>query len=375
MKHLHFVQSTEPLEGGGLGRATLELSSAMEAIDCSLLISTGVEDRLEGGVRLFGRAGPTRAFFAPALLIQAATLLAQANVVHGHGFYVGTNWLLGREVRKQSKSLVYHPHGMFEPWILSRSRWKKRIAHWLFEDANFKHAGLWRALTSKEADQIRGLGITAPIVVSPNGIRLEAFDAVPALRKAAAAKKSKRSLLFLARLHPKKGLDLLLQAWNSIPRTARAGWQIVIAGPDELNHRAEIEALAGKLGVEDDLVFTGEVSGDSKIRCLAQADAFVLPSRSEGFSVAILEAMACRLPVIATTACNFPELATGGGGWCVEATVEGVAGGLKNLFAVDDAELSQRGDHARALIERRYTWPEIARTIDEACRAVFAKEL
>lgn len=375
MKYLHYVQSTEPLEGGGLGRAALELSSAMEATGGSLLVSTGRDCCNGSGVRLYQRAGPTRAFFAPALRTEAPALVAEAKVVHGHGFYVGTNWLLGRETRRQSKPLVYHPHGMFEPWILSRSRWKKRIAHWLFEDANFKHAGLWRALTGKEAGQIRALGITAPVVVCANGIRLETFDDVPRLRAVAAAGKIKRSLLFLARLHPKKGLDLLLQAWSRIPKSERGDWQIVIAGPDELNHRAEIGKLAGSLGVQDDLVFIGEVSGDSKIRCLAEADAFVLPSRSEGFSVAILEAMACRLPVLATTACNFTELSTEGGGWCVEATVEEIARGLANLFAANDAELQQRGEQARALVERHYTWPEIARAIDDACRSVFAKQL
>jgi glycosyltransferase involved in cell wall biosynthesis len=300
-------------------------------------------------------------------------LVADTDFMHGHGFYVAPNWILGCEARLQSKPLVYHPHGMFEPWILSRSRWKKRIAHWLFEDANFEHAGLWRALTSKEADQIRGLGIAAPIIVCPNGIRLQTFEGIPALRTATAAAKTRRSLLFLARLHPKKGLDLLLRAWCSIPQADRAGWRMVIAGPDELNHRAEIESLAATLGVENELVFTGEVSGDAKVRCLAEADAFVLPSRSEGFSVAILEAMACRLPVLATTACNFPELGTEGGGWCVDPSVEGIAGGLRGLFAADEAELTQRGNQGRALVERRYTWPEIARTLDEACRNVFVK--
>src|SRR5690606_20451436 len=90
---------------------------------------------------------------------------------------VSTNWILGRAARRLGKAMVMHPHGMFEPWILQRSRGKKRIANFLFEDANFRQARLWRALTSQEADQIRARGITAPIVIAPNGVDPAPFDA------------------------------------------------------------------------------------------------------------------------------------------------------------------------------------------------------
>ena len=368
-RHLHFVQSTEPLDGGGLGRAAWELSDALRLIGLkSSLVTTGGSMEQRPGLEVYSRFGPAKAFYAPALNRVARTRVAEAHVIHGHGFYVWPNWVFGREVRHQHKLFVYHVHGMFEPWILARSTWKKRIAHWLFEDANFTYAGLWRALTIKEADQIRTQGITAPIVVCPNGIELSTFGEVSQMRAGINATKSKRSLLFLARLHPKKGLDLLVSAWAAISKQLRAGWRIVIAGPDELNHCSEVQALARRLDVSADLEFVGEVSGEAKLRCLAEADAFVLPSRSEGFSVAILEAMACKLPVLATTACNFPELAQNGGGWCVEANVDGIKQGLVSLLGTTDRERAQRGDAARSLVEAQYTWPRIAATIDHSCR-------
>ena len=92
------------------------------------------------------------------------------------GFYVGTNLILGGEARRQGKPLVYHAHGFFEPWILNRSRWKKQLAHWLFENANFRQVKLWRALTSKEASQIRAQGIKAPVVIVPNGLDLDDYS-------------------------------------------------------------------------------------------------------------------------------------------------------------------------------------------------------
>jgi len=118
----------------------------------------------------FRRIKPDFLYFAPELQTKAKELVAATDVIHGHGLYVGTNFAFGLQARLQSKPLVYHTHGFFEPWILKRSRWKKRLVHSIFEDANFRHARLWRALTTKEADQIRAQGIKAPIVVIPVGL-------------------------------------------------------------------------------------------------------------------------------------------------------------------------------------------------------------
>jgi glycosyltransferase involved in cell wall biosynthesis len=371
-RHLHFVQSIETLQGGGLGRAALQLSGELgRAGHGSCLVTTkSGESICAGEVFAFGRKGPDRAFFAPDLWTERRRLVQDSDYVHGHGFYVGTNWILGAEVVRQDKPLVYHPHGMFEPWILGRSRFKKWIAHSFFENRNFRHAALWRALTQKEAGQIRGLGIRAPIVVCANGINPTDFDQALALRSAMAATRRTRKLLFLARLHPKKGLDWLVQAWAAQPKGLRDGWRIMVAGPDELGHRKEIERQVEEAALGNIIEFTGAVDGASKMRVLAEADAFILPSRSEGFSVAILEAMACGLPVVATEACNFPEVQTAGGGWCVETTLEGVKTGLHALLSSDDQALVQRGAQARNLVINHYTWPAIAAKINSACEAI-----
>lgn len=373
LRHLHFVQAVDPLYGGGLGRAALDLSEAIRTHGgrSALLTTKRGGSETSPGIRAFRRIGPTKAFFSTDLWEHRDVLMEECDILHGHGFYSAMNLVLGLAARAHRVPLVYHVHGIFEPWILARSRWKKRIAHFLFENANFRYASLWRALTLKEADQIRAQGIKAPIVVCPNGVELRTFASVAGLRSAAA--KSGRSLLFLARIHPKKGLDILVEAWASLPKRERDGWSLTVAGPDELGHRAEIEMLAQRLGVSNELKFVGEVSGESKLRCLAGADAFVLPSRSEGFSVAILEAMACRLPVLATTACNFPELAADGGGWCVEPSVTGVKEGLGALLRASERELTERGNVARSLVEARYAWPQIAETISGACDSLFIK--
>jgi len=288
-------------------------------------------------------------------------MAAGGAVVHGHGLYVYPNAAVGRLARRHATPLVYHPHGMFEPWILARSPWKKRAAHLLFEDANFRHARLWRALTVREADQIRAQGITAPIVVIPNGI-----DPGPAPAVRSAPGTSRRQVLFLGRLHPKKGLALLVEAWARLGRPA-ADWEVVVAGPDELGHRAEIEARVRAAGLEASIRFIGPVAGEAKRACLAAAELFILPSHSEGFSVAILEALAAGLPVVATTACNFPELAAAGAGWECEPTVDSVAAALTAALAAGDAGRRERGAAGRALVEERYTWPRLAAALHTEC--------
>jgi glycosyltransferase involved in cell wall biosynthesis len=314
-------------------------------------------------VHEFRRVAPAKAYFAPEARRNASSFVSDCDIVHGHGFYTALNWTFGSRARKFGKPLVYHPQGMLEPWILSRSRGKKRIAHWLFEDANFRHAGLWRALTLREADQIRAIGIEGPIVVAPNGVDVAAFAGATESRP-----KSRRVMLFLGRLHPKKGADILLRAWAQ-SGAAAADWELVIAGPDEIGHREQLESIVASESLAGSVRFTGPVKGREKTDLIHSADVFVLPSHSEGFPVAVLEAMAASKPVIVTPGCNFPEAPAAGAGWLVDPQGPALRDLLCSVFETDDAELRQRGLAGRALVERDYAWNAIAQKLIDAIRA------
>ena len=377
MRHLHFTQSLEPLQGGGLGSSSAALQREFLAYGAlSVLCSThgSTPQRPAPGTQEFRRMGPGFLYYSPSLHREAPQLVRQADVLHGHGLYVGTNYIFGREARRQGKPLVYHVHGMFEPWILNRSRWKKRPVHWLFENANFRQVRLWRALTSKEAGQIRALGITAPVIVAPNGLNPGDYPRpadpsaeinTPLIRP---LKKSGPRLLFLGRLHPKKGLDLLVAAWMKL-REVRKDWELIIAGPDEGGHLSQLRLLAGPDSVREKLLFTGAVTGQSKNALLHSADLFVLPSYSEGFPMSLLEALACEVPVVATRSCNFPEISTHETGWECDATVESLTETLRTALVVSEAERKERGRNGRRLVETNYAWPRIVSTLLEACGA------
>ena len=267
--------------------------------------------------------------------------------------------------RAANVPLVYHPHGMLEPWAQARSAGRKRIAGIWFEDKNMRHAALWRALTEREADQIRGRGIDAPIVVAPNGVDLAAFPTCDD-RERLAVRGDRRTLLFLGRIHPKKGLDLLIDAWAHVG-DASDEWKIVIAGPDELGHRSELEAAARQRGIEGDVSFVGTVEGTAKRALLQSADAFILPSRSEGFPVALIEAMASCLPVVATRAANVAGIEKRGAGFECDPDSDSVVTALRRLLALDDRSRTEMGANGRAWVEADFTWPSITDTILQAC--------
>jgi glycosyltransferase involved in cell wall biosynthesis len=377
MKHLHFTQSLEPLHGGGLGASATALHRQMLALGVdSVLCATcgGAPRQTESATFEFRRLKPGFLYYSPAMHRQAGHLVEESHVLHGHGLYVGTNYIFGRAARRQDKSLVYHVHGMFEPYILRRSRWKKRLVHQLFEDANFSHVRLWRALTPAEADQIRACGNKAVIVVAPNGLNLGEYPRpgdgaavieTPLVRNLV---KTKKRVLFLGRIHPKKGLDLLVPAWSRL-EAQRKDWELVIAGPDELSYRSQVQKLAGSLGIEREVLFTGTVTGSAKIALLYSSDLFVLPSYSEGLPVSLLEAMACEVPVVATYACNCLDLYPAGAGWGCDPTVDSVTEALKTAMQASESERRQRGGLGRQLVQRAYSWDLITKTILQACAA------
>lgn len=352
-----------------------------------MLLSTRAEDftREWPDVIQGVRRGPAKAFYAPGLKRLGADAVAGAEWFHGHGLYVWTNMWLGGEARRRGRALVYHPQGFFDPWILRRSRGKKRAACWLFEDNNIAHVRWWRAVSLKEADQIRAVvGNQAKIEVIPNGIDLAECDSAGVASNGEEAgthhsspvtchsawttRKRPKRLLFLSRIHPKKGLDLLVPAWGRLVGEF-PDWELLIVGPDEAGYRVEVEKMMADSGCGDACRICGTVTGAEKHALLRTADLFVLPSYSEGFPMAVLEAAAHRIPVVQTTECNFPELTAAGGGWECLPERDALERALRDALTEEDTERAERGAKARALVEGHYSWSTIAGRVLEVCHA------
>jgi len=179
-------------------------------------------------------------------------------------------------------------------------------------------------------------------------------------------RKRPKRLLFLSRIHAKKGLDLLVPAWGKLTKEF-PDWELLIVGPDEGGYQATVEKMIADCGCGDTCWIHPAVSGAEKHALLRTADLFVLPSYSEGFPMAVLEAAAHRIPVVQTDECNFPELTAAGGAWECRPEPKAVETTLRTALIAEGAERAERGLRGRELVERSYSWDQIANEVIEAC--------
>jgi glycosyltransferase involved in cell wall biosynthesis len=209
------------------------------------------------------------------------------------------------------------------------------------------------------------LGLRAPGVVIPNGVNLAEFDPPPdaaLFRRRLPALSGRPYILFLGRLHYKKGLDHLAEAFRIVAGQL-PDVHLVVAGPDD-GARDDLEARVAAAGLVNRVHIPGPIYGPAKLSCVAGAACFCLPSRQEGFSVAILEALACGTPVVVSTECHFPEVAEVGAGEIVPLDTDALAAALNRVLA-DPARRARMGKAGRELVAAQFTWPRIAeRCID-----------
>ena len=278
------------------------------------------------------------------------------DVVHQHALWLYPSIAVSRWRRATRKPVVISTQGMLEPWALANSRMKKRIAAALFESSNLAGAACIHC-SEAEVEGVRAFGLRNPVAVLANGVDLPTLASVPAR---ASGPDTRRVLLFLGRIHPKKGIVELLHAWSMVkqraPGIAKA-WRLVIAGWDDGGHASQVEALASELGLADDVALPGPVFGEEKKAVLASAGAFILPSYSEGLPMSVLEAWSYGLAVFMTRECNLPSGFDAGAAVQVTTNPEAMAGVLAQSLGA--GELSRIGEKGRALVESSFTWNSI----------------
>jgi poly(glycerol-phosphate) alpha-glucosyltransferase len=309
--------------------------------------------------------GPQSFGFSPDLRKRLHALVHAPAIVHSHGLWMYPGWAARKAAAENHCQLLVSPHGMLEPWALARSNWKKKLAGYLFEYKNLGKADCLHALCLPEAENFRRCGLKNPIAVIPNGVDLDEpapftgmiFEKFPEI-------KDRRRILFLSRLHPKKGLGNLLQAWKKLSSGFK-DWQLLIAGSGDPAYENELKIFSKDLLPDNSCVFVGQVQGENKKQILAAGDVFVLPSFSEGFSMAILEAAAAGLPVLLTPQCNFPELARANAAIEISTDAAGIEKGLRQILELKHEQRKAMGQNGRELIKKSYTWPAIS---EEMCR-------
>lgn len=312
--------------------------------------------------RAFGVVGSGRMGYSWGLEGALRRFFSTDAIVHMHGIWGAPSLALYRWRRRGGRCVI-SPHGMLDPWALNLSKRQKQVALWLYERENLTKSCCLHATSEAELASIRRFGLRGPAVLLPNGVELPGNHDEPGPRDPAPPEwRGDRLLLFLGRLHPKKGLLPLIEAWGRV--SARfPTWRLAIAGPGEGRHEQEVADLIARRGVTRTAWLVGPQYGQSKDAWLRRADAFVLPSYSEGCPMAVLEAMAYGKPVIVSPYCNFPSADMDGTGFICEPTPDALVGGLASMLGLPATERAQMGRRGRQLVEERYSWAAVAQRL------------
>lgn len=244
---------------------------------------------------------------------------------------------------------------MLEPWALQQNTFIKGVFLKLYQYEDLAQATCLHATAQMEAENIRNLGLKNPIAIIPNGIDLAEFP-LPKYK----TEKNKKTLLFLSRIHPKKGIELLIDAWQEQDATIRQQWHVEIAGNGEENYINSLQTKINNNDLQEEIRIIGALFGVDKLAAYHRADLFVLPTYSENFGIVVAEALACGVPVITTNGTPWEELNTRNAGWWIDIGVQPLVETLNKALQLSESERREMGKKGRKLVEENYSIQAVA---------------
>ncbi len=366
LRVIHVAESLDP-SGGGLPAVVTQLSEAQReaGISAKVVCVHGAPPSLPKCEQLPKPSLKEAIFSRGSFSIQLQKQLAEADILHLHGVWDVPLLVAAKLARRCGKPYLVTPHGMLDPWSMQQKAWKKKLGLKLGFRTMLDGAAAIHWLNDDEKRLAEPLRLRAKPMVIPNGLPRSALAGVPpagSFRE--RLKLGVPYILFLSRLHKKKGLDILADAFAIVARESPV--HLIVAGPDG-GARAEFEARIHELELDSRVSVIGPLYGAGKWEALADAACFCLPSRQEGFSMAILEAMASRIPVVISQECHFPEVAEAGAGYIEALNAEAIAAGLRKVLSNRESAEAM-GRAGRELVEQRYTWDRVAKQMIECYR-------
>lgn len=390
LRPLHVIDGLHPRYGGpprvAVGLACQQVAQGMAPEILSLCAHRDRAETLAAWpeltrahvpVHLVWRAPPAQLGWSPGLSRFYARRMRDFDVVHIHGIWSLALASAAKAARTAGVPYVVAAHGMLDRWSMARSRTKKRVAMTLFGFADMlRQADGIQFGTTDEAEEARPLGLAAREFAVPNGIDASVLDRTLSdgggtlLETFPGLAGRYPVALFLGRLHPKKGIHLLYDAFARVAADHPNAALLIVGISQDQQYEAELTRRASERDLAGRVFFTSKLVGREALLATRSAHLLVMPSFQEGFSVAVLEALAAGLPVLATVPCHLSELQAAGAGRVVEATVDGLAEGLRWFFARDAAQLAQLGSHGRRWVETEFTWPAVGAKVEAMYRAI-----
>jgi len=271
------------------------------------------------------------------------------DLFHGHGLWQMPVHYMARAAQAKNIPYIISPRGMLEPGALKFSKWKKKVAGAGFQNTDLSRSACLHATGTLEAENLRRYGLKNPVAIIPNGL------AVGDLSESVESRESteERYVFFMSRIHPKKGLKYLIEAWAELQHIFPE-WTLIIAGNDENNYENRLKLQAQKQATSHRIKFVGPVFGAEKKELLRTADIFVLPSLSENFGIVVAEALASGTPVITTKETPWEDLESYKCGWRIHAGKSALLLALKSAMALSPEERSVMGRRGHSLIRDKY---------------------
>lgn len=387
MKILHTVTSLQA-SGGGVSEYVPRLCQELLRRGNEVRIVTGKTEHMAESVRFAIDAGVDYREFPeheiPAIRCFCTTPeyrraivegVKWCDIVHIHGLWQDPGWTAVRAARKLEKPFVIQPHGFLEPERLKKSALPKRVIGSIIERPNLNRANAVIATAKSEKEGITQYGIRNRIEVVPIGIDTTLIDSASPnndLIDRLRIDPHKKILLYFSRLAPIKGLDMLAEAWSMLDEF-HDDWQLCIAGPGEHDFVAKVKKWFLSDIHDNSVVFPGPIYGRDKYDLLKCVDAFVLPTKSENFGIAVQEALAAGLPTVCTKGAPWELIESEDAGAWVDINAAGIREGLRKILSVDDAERTRMGMNGVNLIARYFGWDIVVSKILEVYRCCIGK--
>lgn len=274
--------------------------------------------------------------------------------------------------RSHNIPYIITPRGMLEPWSLSQSKWKKKLALWLYQMNDLKKAACIFTTAEMEAQHVRDLGVNVPMSVIPNGIETAGYACRTSMEFV------KKQILFLSRVHVKKGIEILIDAFKKVREESVEflDWSVVIVGNGETEYIESLKKKVESLRMQDCVKILPPVFGEAKTKLYQESLLFCLPSYSENFGMVIAEAMSCGVPAITTNGTPWQLLngdcSTMGAslevlgenkrtGWCIDLSVDNLSNALKEAMSMSAEDLYEMGQRGSKLVNENFNYRSVAK--------------
>ena len=374
MKVLTFITSIS-LKGGGPSRSVPMLVKGLAEVGVDITLMTYWSDDMNTHA-LDGTSAKLKILrpdFSRSQM-EEYIISEKVDVIQLQSMWDLRYHIVAKTARKHRIPYIITPRGMLEPWCLSQKKWKKKLAMALYQMKDIKRSACVFTTAEMEALHVRDLGVDVPMVVIPNGIETDGYPC------RISKDKVKKQILFLSRIHIKKGIELLIDAFDRIIKknTDMDDWTVAIVGNGEEEYIRELKRKVEGLNLRDKVKILAPVFGDAKVKLYQESSIFCLPSYSENFGMVIAEAMSCGVPCITTNGTPWQllngEVSTMGAnldilgknrktGWCIDLNVDNLEKVLLEAMTMKTEALYEMGQKGNLLVQENFNYKSVARKV------------